>query len=112
MSNTTLQHRIHDTCNLQSFSLFHCHSATHFKASCNNNHIWYTSPGLSPSQALGFGKPSIRAWLTILKAQAHQSQAQARALSPSQARYITTSNTTKGVKCQVLTLASAMLICD
>ena len=66
-------------------------SATHFKAFCNNNHIWYTSPGLSPSQAPGFGKPSIRAWLTILKAQAHQSQAQARALSPSQARYITTS---------------------
>jgi hypothetical protein len=74
---------------LRSFLLFHCHSATHFKAFCNNNHIWYTSLGLSPSQAPGFGKPSIRAWLTILKAQAHQSQTQARALSPSQARYIT-----------------------
>ena len=61
--------------NLQSFSLFQCHSATHFKAFCNNNHIWYTSLGLSPSQALGFGKPSIQAWLIILKAQAHQSQA-------------------------------------
>src|SRR5712672_2872541 len=71
-------------------------SATHFKAFCNNNHIWYTSPGLSPSQAPGFGKPSIRAWLTILKAQAHQSQAQAWALSPSQARYITIFN---GLSC-------------
>jgi hypothetical protein len=42
-----------------------------FEAFCNNNHIWYTSPGLSPSQALGFGKPSIWAWLRILKAQTH-----------------------------------------
>ena len=54
-----------------------------------NNYIWYTSPGLSPSQALGFGKPSIWTWLRILKAQSHQSQAQAWALSLSQARYIT-----------------------
>jgi len=30
---------------------------TQFEASCTNNYIWYISPGLSLSQASGFGKP-------------------------------------------------------
>ena len=51
-------------------------STTQFEASSTNNYIWYISLGLCLSQASGFGKPWIQAWLRISKAQAHQSQAQ------------------------------------
>ena len=39
--------------NLRSFPSFQCLSATHFETFCNNNHIWYTNPGLSPSKIKG-----------------------------------------------------------
>ena len=69
---------------LSTLNCSHC-SATRSEHSDNKFHIWYTSLGLSPSQAWGFGKPWIRAWLRNFKAQAHQSQAQ----------YITTIDSTR-----------------